>query len=411
MGRLDGKIRWQNLDRGIRSLQLILLPASQYSIPTSVILMINALQKRFKSWFRAGVLTLLLTTLTLGINSAVWLPVAQALPAGNAITDGRTILRYALPIKNPAVRKLQTTLEEISTPLRLSRNRLTLINPNLTQAERILTVKQADLLASVTSDRKEEAGLIITQLQMGISQMRTYVEEQNRAALWPKRAELLEMVGQLEELMVEKFPFAVPEEYSNLPQLKGRATIAVETEQGNLTLVVDGYSAPITAGNFVDLVNRGFYNGLKFTRAEDSYVLQIGDPPGDAEGFIDPKTKEYRAIPLEVLVQGDKSPTYGITLEDAGRYLDQPVLPFSSFGALGMARPGEDPNGGSSQFFFFLFEPELTPAGLNLLDGRYSIFGYVVEGKEVLEKLKAGDKITSAKVISGLDNLVKPAEQ
>lgn len=410
MGRLDGKIRWQNLDRGIRSLQLILLPASQYSIPTSVILMINALQKRFKSWFRAGVLTLLLTTLTLGINSAVWLPVAQALPAGNAITDGRTILRYALPIKNPAVRKLQTTLEEISTPLRLSRNRLTLINPNLTQAERILTVKQADLLASVTSDRKEEAGLIITQLQMGISQMRTYVEEQNRAALWPKRAELLEMVGQLEELMVEKFPFAVPEEYSNLPQLKGRATIAVETEQGNLTLVVDGYSAPITAGNFVDLVNRGFYNGLKFTRAEDSYVLQIGDPPGDAEGFIDPKTKEYRAIPLEVLVQGDKSPTYGITLEDAGRYLDQPVLPFSSFGALGMARPGEDPNGGSSQFFFFLFEPELTPAGLNLLDGRYSIFGYVVEGKEVLEKLKAGDKITSAKVISGLDNLVKPAE-
>lgn len=411
MGRLDGKIRWQNLDRGIRSLQLILLPASQYSIPTSVILMINALQKRFKSWFRAGVLTLLLTTLTLGINSAVWLPVAQALPAGNAITDGRTILRYALPIKNPAVRKLQTTLEEISTPLRLSRNRLTLINPNLTQAERILTVKQADLLASVTSDRKEEAGLIITQLQMGINQMRTYVEEQNRAALWPKRAELLEMVGQLEELMVEKFPFAVPEEYSNLPQLKGRATLAVETEQGNLTLVVDGYSAPITAGNFVDLVNRGFYNGLKFTRAEDSYVLQIGDPPGDAEGFIDPKTKEYRAIPLEVLVQGDKSPTYGITLEDAGRYLDQPVLPFSSFGALGMARPGEDPNGGSSQFFFFLFEPELTPAGLNLLDGRYSIFGYVVEGKEVLEKLKAGDKITSAKVISGLDNLVKPAEQ
>lgn len=410
MGRLDGKIRWQNLDRGIRSLQLILLPASQYSIPTSVILMINALQKRFKSWFRAGVLTLLLTTLTLGINSAVWLPVAQALPAGNAITDGRTILRYALPIKNPAVRKLQTTLEEISTPLRLSRNRLTLINPNLTQAERILTVKQADLLASVTSDRKEEAGLIITQLQMGINQMRTYVEEQNRAALWPKRAELLEMVGQLEELMVEKFPFAVPEEYSNLPQLKGRATLAVETEQGNLTLVVDGYSAPITAGNFVDLVNRGFYNGLKFTRAEDSYVLQIGDPPGDAEGFIDPKTKEYRAIPLEVLVQGDKSPTYGITLEDAGRYLDQPVLPFSSFGALGMARPGEDPNGGSSQFFFFLFEPELTPAGLNLLDGRYSIFGYVVEGKEVLEKLKAGDKITSAKVISGLDNLVKPAE-
>jgi peptidylprolyl isomerase len=66
------------------------------------------------------------------------------------------------------------------------------------------------------------------------------------------------------------------------------------------------------------------------------------------------------------------------------------VLPFSAFGTLGMARPNEDANGGSSQFFFFLFEPELTPAGLNLLDGRYSVFGYVVDHKELLEQLGAG---------------------
>jgi peptidylprolyl isomerase len=71
-----------------------------------------------------------------------------------------------------------------------------------------------------------------------------------------------------------------------------------------------------------------------------------------------------------------------------------------------MARPGDDPNGASSQFFFFLFEPELTPAGLNLLDGRYSVFGYLVEGKEVLEKLKEGDVIQSAKVVKGVENLV-----
>jgi peptidylprolyl isomerase len=50
------------------------------------------------------------------------------------------------------------------------------------------------------------------------------------------------------------------------------------TDKGNLTVVVDGYSAPVTAGNFVDLVQRGFYNGLEFIRAEESYVLQIGDP-------------------------------------------------------------------------------------------------------------------------------------
>ena len=85
------------------------------------------------------------------------------------------------------------------------------------------------------------------------------------------------------------------------------------------------------------------------------------------------------------------------------------MLPFSAFGTLGMARPNEDPNGGSSQFFFFLFEAELTPAGLNLLDGRYSVFGYVVDNKELLDKLGQGDRILRAKVISGLENLQEPA--
>ena len=73
-----------------------------------------------------------------------------------------------------------------------------------------------------------------------------------------------------------------------------------------------------------------------------------------------------------------------------------------------MARPENEPNGGSSQIFFFLFEPELTPAGRNLLDGRYAVFGYLTKGQEVLDKLKAGDKIESATVIQGVENLVQP---
>jgi peptidylprolyl isomerase len=223
-----------------------------------------------------------------------------------------------------------------------------------------------------------------------------------------QRNGVLDKIGDLEASMVTEFPYEVPGEYRNLPQLKGRATIAMTTTKGDLEIVVDGYSAPVTAGNFVDLVQRGFYNKLPFTRAEDSYVLQVGDPPGDEVGFIDPKTKKYRAVPLEVLVKGDAKPTYGITLEDAGRYNDAPVLPFSSFGALAMARPEPEPNGGSSQFFFFLFEPELTPAGRNLLDGRYAVFGYVTAGQDVLDAMTATDGVVSAKVVKGLENLVKP---
>lgn len=330
-----------------------------------------------------------------------------ALPQGNAIKDPKALLRYALPIDNPDVRQLQSSLEDIAAQLRANR-RWGAVNSDLSRADRILMLKSDKLLASVVDDRKSEAEQIIAQLKTGVAELTEIAKTKDKSGTLEKRAELLDKVGDLEAAMVSKFPYEVPEEYSNLPQLRGRATIAAKTSKGDLTIVVDGFSAPVTAGNFVDLVQRGFYNGLPFTRAEDSYVLQIGDPPGKEVGFIDPNTKKYRSIPLEILVKGDQVPTYGITLEDAGRYLDPPVLPFSSYGAMALARPDVDANGGSSQFFFFLFEPELTPAGANLLDGRYSIFGFVTEGADVLGQLKAGDTIDSMKVVDGLENFVEP---
>lgn len=331
----------------------------------------------------------------------------SALPQGNAVTSGKALLRYALPIDNEPIREIQEVLEDISEPLR-ARKRLSSIRGSLTRIERILSNKQDEIFASVTPDRRADAGFIMTRMEMDINGMRTAIEDDNKEGVWVKRGELLDEVGVLESLMVNGFPFEVPAEYSHLPQLRGRATVDMETEKGRVVIVVDGYNAPVTAGNFVDLVQRGFYDGLAVNRAEDFYVVQVGDPPGDADGFVDPKTGEYRAIPLEIMVKGDDAPTYGITLEDAGRFLEEPVLPFSAYGAVAMARPGDEPNGGSSQFFFFLFEPNLTPAGANLLDGRYAVFGYVIDGTEVLGELKVGDKIKSAKVVSGLENLVEP---
>ncbi|HEY9644369.1 MAG TPA: peptidylprolyl isomerase [Coleofasciculaceae cyanobacterium] len=365
-------------------------------------------QTALRSLARIGILAILMTMLASGVNGGMGTGMAIALPPGNAVTDGKALLRNSLPIDNKAVRELQSSFETMSDALRA--RRISSLNRNLATANRVLTRKRAELLAGVPSDRQPQAEALIDQIQAGVEDMRADVEAQNKSALVSKRSKILDQVGQLEELMVTKFPYEVPPEYSNLPQLKGRATIEVETTQGTVTVVVDGYNAPVTAGNFVDLVQRGFYDGLAFTRAEDFYVLQIGDPPGKADGFIDPDTGKYRAVPLEVMVKGDEKPTYGITLEEAGRYLDQPVLPFSAYGTLSMARPETEPNGGSSQFFFFLFEPELTPAGLNLLDGRYSVFGYVTENKDILREIKQGDKIISAKVVKGLENLVEPQQ-
>ncbi|WP_317108142.1 peptidylprolyl isomerase [Chroococcidiopsis sp. SAG 2025] len=341
------------------------------------------------------------------LSIAVWTPTSYAaLPAGNAITDGRALLRYALPIDNQPVRQLQASLEDIANQLRANRRWGAIAN-DLKGASRAISNPEK-ILSSVPAERQPQAEKIIAQIKDGIPKLQEATDKKDKENIWVERANILNLVSELEELMVKEFPYEVPAQYSNLPQLKGRATIAFKTNKGDITVVVDGYSAPVTAGNFVDLVQRGFYNGLEFIRAEDSYVLQTGDPPGKDQGFIDPNTGKYRAVPLEILVKGDSEPTYGVTLEQAGRYTDEPVLPFSAYGAVAMARPEFEPDGGSSQFFFFLFEPELTPAGRNLLDGRYSVFGYVTEGKEVLEKLKAGDKIESAKVIQGADKLVQP---
>jgi cyclophilin family peptidyl-prolyl cis-trans isomerase len=61
-----------------------------------------------------------------------------------------------------------------------------------------------------------------------------------------------------------------------------------------------------------------------------------------------------RRIPFEVMVKGDKEPFYEETLEDAGRFNDEPVLPFNAYGTMALARSEFEPNSGSSQVFWLL---------------------------------------------------------
>ncbi|MBZ8180415.1 peptidylprolyl isomerase [Oscillatoria salina] len=364
-----------------------------------------------KRLLKTSVTVVLLVALSISLSGAWWnfgsneTARKSSLAQGDAITDPTAILRYALPLDNQTVRDLQRSIEDISTHLRSKR--WSPISRDVKEASKILNLNADKLLASINSDRQTDAESLIARMKEKVSQLREAVDSQDLDAVWQQRRAILNELNDLEAMMVTEFPFEVPAEYSHLPQLKGRATVEMETEKGSLTIVVDGYSAPVNAGNFVDLVQRGFYDGMEIMPSQD-FIVQTGDPPGPEYGFIDPATGEYRAIPLEVLVKGEDEPLYGMTLEAAGLYLAQPVLPFNAYGAVALARPGNDPNGGSSQFFFFKFDTELTPPGFNLMDGRYSVFGYVVDGAEVIEKLAPGDKIISAKVVKGSDNLVQP---
>jgi peptidyl-prolyl cis-trans isomerase B (cyclophilin B) len=177
---------------------------------------------------------------------------------------------------------------------------------------------------------------------------------------------------------------------------------------GPITIEVDGNDAPITAGNFVDLVQRGVYNGTVFhrvVRTPQPFVAQGGDPQSKnpnvpqqllgTGGFIDPKTGEERYIPLEIKVKGATSPTYSKTLDSAGGS-GVPVLKHTR-GAVAMAR-SQQPDSASSQFYIAL-------GNLDFLDGNYAVFGYVTKGMDIVDKIQQGDRIEKAVVTQGAENL------
>lgn len=189
----------------------------------------------------------------------------------------------------------------------------------------------------------------------------------------------------------------------DLPRLEGKATVVMTVKGSPITIEVDGTNAPITAGNFVDLVQRGVYDGLSFhrvVRQPQPFVAQGGDPKSKdpktpaqllgTGGFVDPKTGTERSIPLEIKPKGAQEPVYSKTITEA------PVLTHK-LGAVAMAR-SQQPDSASSQFYFAL-------ADLAFLDGSYAVFGNVTQGMDVVNKIQQGDRIDSAKVTQGAENL------
>ena len=240
--------------------------------------------------------------------------------------------------------------------------------------------------------------------------MQERIDEVDKPGFIRDRRQTLSRIGDVEALLVEDgFQREIPSEFDALPRLQGRATLTISTSQGDLTTVVDGYNAPLTAGAFVDLAQKGFYDGLPFVRAEDFYVLQSGDPEGPELGYVDPKTRQERHVPLEIRVPDEEDTIYNETFEDVGLFKATPTLPFATLGTLGWAHSDQALDDGSSQFFMFLYEAELTPAGLNLVDGRNAAFGYVVDGFDVLEELGVNDSIVSITVTDGADRLLSHA--
>jgi cyclophilin family peptidyl-prolyl cis-trans isomerase/HEAT repeat protein len=138
--------------------------------------------------------------------------------------------------------------------------------------------------------------------------------------------------------------------------------VFIETAYGTIEFELAVLDAPQTARNFMALSRKAFFNGLEFHRVLANFVIQDGDPRGD----------------------GDGGPGYTIRDE----LNDRPFLR----GTVGMAL--EWPDAGGSQFF-------ITHSPQPHLDARYTVFGHVVNGMEVVDRIKEGDVILRVRVWDG----------
>ncbi len=347
---------------------------------------------------------LALITILFSLSSPWIEPAAASLPNGNRLKDPYAILRNSLPIDQKELRELQNKLEDTSDDLRGSR--WSSISKAISRSQFLVTNRKNQILDSMPKENKEKASNLLSNLNEELDELRLIANEKNKVSFLDVRRQSLETIDDLESLLISNnFPYKIPSEYDNLPRLLGRANVEIKTSKGNMEAIIDGYNAPLTSGAFIDLSLKGFYDGLPINRAEEFFILQTGDPKGEAIGYVDPDSNELRKIPLEIRTPNFEDTLYGETFEEVGLYTETPVLPFATLGTLGWAHSDTDLNDGSSQFFFFLYEAELNPAGRNLIDGRNAAFGYVIEGSEILNTLGVEDKIISIKVLNGSENL------
>jgi peptidyl-prolyl cis-trans isomerase B (cyclophilin B) len=148
--------------------------------------------------------------------------------------------------------------------------------------------------------------------------------------------------------------------------------VTFETNKGRFTAELYPTEAPGTVANFEKLVKDGYYDGIVFHRVIPEFVVQGGDP----------LTKE---LPMTDRRIGTGGPGYHIKCETKGNPRTHEV------GALSMAHAGKDTGG--SQFFIVLSE-----ANTRHLNGVHTVFGKVIEGMDVVNQLRQGDKMERVSV-------------
>ncbi|XP_010278300.1 PREDICTED: peptidyl-prolyl cis-trans isomerase CYP37, chloroplastic [Nelumbo nucifera] len=332
---------------------------------------------------------------------------------------GELALRRAIPA-NANMKAIQESLEDISYLLRIpQRKPYGTMEGNVKRAIKIAMDEKESILGSIPEDLKEKGSMLHASLIDGKGRLQSLlasIKDNDPDRVSVDLASSLDTVAELELLQAPGLSFLLPEQYLKYPRLTGRGTVEFTIEKGDGTtfspasggeprksaiiqVVLDGYSAPLTAGNFAKLVVDGAYDGVKLSSTNQAVLSESG--LGKNRGYN---------VPLEIKPAGQFEPLYKTTLSVQDGEL--PVLPLSVYGAVAMAHSEVSEEYSSPyQFFFYLYDKRNAGlGGLSFDEGQFSVFGYTTVGRDILPQIKTGDVIQSAKLVEGRDRLILPDE-
>lgn len=331
---------------------------------------------------------------------------------------GEVALRRAIPA-NPNMKAIQDSLEDISYLLRIpQRKPYSTMETDVTKALKIAVEEKQSMLGSIPEEFRDKGLLLYASLidgKGGLQDLIKFIKLNDPQKLSGALASSLDTLAEIELLQAPGLSFLLPEQFLKYPRLTGRAAVEFTIEKGDgatftptvggqptslatIKVILDGYSAPLTSGNFAKLVLDGAYDGVTL-RCTDQAVLVDSKP--EISGY---------SVPLEVMPSEQFEPLYKTTLSIQDGEL--PVLPLSVYGSAAMAHSTDSEEYSSpSQFFFYLYDKRNAGlGGLSFDEGQFSVFGYATVGREVLSQIKSGDVIRSAKLVQGRDRLIVPSE-
>ncbi len=177
-------------------------------------------------------------------------------------------------------------------------------------------------------------------------------------------------------LTVTHFAMGKLDDHNNKPKVQVSKEALIKTDKGIIRFAFYKNDAPKTVENFSLLAERGYYNGTKFHRVEDGFVIQGGDPLSKDGDPANDGT-------------GGESAWGGKFNDELNKDTDSYKTGYKA-GTVAMANSGVNTNG--SQFFICLEDQEKLPKN-------YTIFGHITTGMDVVKKIKKGDEMKEVKLV------------